>query len=47
MELPNGIKFTGVQRAAFLVDEKGLIEEAWYRVTSQDTPTNLLAALRP
>ena len=46
VELPNGIKFTGVQRAAFLVDENGLIEKSWYKVTPQDTPTNLLAALR-
>jgi peroxiredoxin Q/BCP len=46
VELPNGIKFTGIQRAAFLVDESGRIEQAWYKVTPQDTPTNLLAALR-
>ena len=47
VQLPNGITFTGVQRAAFLVDENGLIEEAWYKVTPQDTPSNLLSALRP
>ena len=46
VELPNGIKFTGVQRAAFLVDENGLIEKSWYKVTPQDTPTNRLAAVR-
>ena len=45
VELPNGIKFTGVQRAAFLVDEQGRIDEAWYRVTPADTPQNLLRAL--
>jgi peroxiredoxin Q/BCP len=45
VELPNGIKFTGVQRSAFLVDEEGQIEEAWYKVTPQDTPQNLLRAL--
>lgn len=47
VELPNGIKFTGIQRAAFLVNEAGRVERAWYKVTPQDTPTNLLAALRP
>lgn len=46
VELPNGIKFTGIQRAAFLVDEAGRVDRAWYRVTPQDTPTNLLSALR-
>jgi peroxiredoxin Q/BCP len=45
VELPNGIKFTGVQRAAFLIDAEGRIEEAWYKVTPQDTPQNLLRAL--
>jgi thioredoxin-dependent peroxiredoxin len=45
VELPNGMTFTGIQRAAFLVDEDGRIEEAWYRVTPQDTPQHLLRAL--
>jgi peroxiredoxin Q/BCP len=45
VELPNGMKFTGVQRAAFLIDEAGHVAEAWYKVTPQDTPQNLLAAL--
>jgi peroxiredoxin Q/BCP len=45
VELPNGVKFTGVQRAAFLVDEDGRIAEAWYKVTPADTPQNLLGAL--
>jgi len=45
VELPNGIKFTGVQRSAFLIDEDGAIGEAWYKVTPQDTPQNLLRAL--
>ena len=44
-ELPNGMKFTGVQRSAFLVDADGNLEKVWYRVSPQDTPTNLLAAL--
>ena len=45
VELPNGITFTGVQRAAFLIDAEGRVEEAWYRVSPQDTPQNLLRAL--
>jgi peroxiredoxin Q/BCP len=45
VELPNGMKYTGVWRSAFLIDASGRIEEAWYGVTPQDTPTNLLAAL--
>jgi peroxiredoxin Q/BCP len=45
VELPNGIKFTGIQRAAFLVDEEGRVQEAWYKVTPKDTPQNLLTAL--
>jgi thioredoxin-dependent peroxiredoxin len=45
VELPNGITFTGVKRSAFLVDEEGRIAEAWYGVTPEDTPRNLLQAL--
>ena len=45
-ELPNGMTFVGVQRAAFLVDEEGRIERAWYRVSPAETPTHLLDALR-
>lgn len=45
VELPNGMKFTGVQRSAFLIDENGAVEKAWYKVSPQDTPTNLLTAL--
>jgi peroxiredoxin Q/BCP len=45
VELPNGMKFTGVQRSAFLVDEEGRLEETWYKVTPADTPQNLLNAL--
>jgi thioredoxin-dependent peroxiredoxin len=45
VELPNGMKFTGVQRSAFLVDEQGRIGEAWYKVSPADTPQNLLNAL--
>lgn len=34
-----------VLRSAFLIDEEGFVEEAWYDVSPKDTPTNLLAAL--
>ena len=40
-----GKKYMGIIRSAFLVDEKGKIAEAWYKVSPKDTPTNLLAAL--
>jgi peroxiredoxin Q/BCP len=35
----------GILRSAFLVDAKGKVQEAWYKVSPKDTPTNLLAAL--
>jgi peroxiredoxin Q/BCP len=44
-ELPNGVKFTGVRRSAFLIDEGGKLEKVWYKVSPADTPTNLLEAL--
>ena len=40
-----GKKYMGIVRSAFLVDEKGRIAEAWYKVSPKDTPTNLLKAL--
>ena len=40
-----GRAFMGIIRSAFLVDEKGKIEQAWYKVSPKDTPTNLLKAL--
>jgi thioredoxin-dependent peroxiredoxin len=40
-----GKKYMGILRSAFLIDEKGKIEQAWYKVSPKDTPTNLLAAL--
>lgn len=35
----------GIIRSAFLVDEQGRIERAWYKISPKDTPTKLLAAL--
>jgi thioredoxin-dependent peroxiredoxin len=35
----------GIVRSAFLVGTDGLIEQAWYKVSPNDTPKNLLLAL--
>lgn len=40
-----GKTYMGIIRSAFLVDEKGKIEHAWYKVSPKDTPANLLKAL--
>ncbi len=40
-----GKRYMGIIRSAFLVDEKGTIVQAWYKVSPKDTPTNLLRAL--
>jgi peroxiredoxin Q/BCP len=40
-----GKKYLGIIRSAFLVDEKGKVEQAWYKVSPKDTPKNLLGAL--
>jgi peroxiredoxin Q/BCP len=40
-----GRKYMGIVRSAFLVDEKGRIEEAWYKVSPKDTPVKLKKAL--
>ena len=40
-----GKKYQGIIRSAFLVDEDGLVVEAWYKVSPADTPKNLLTAL--
>ena len=40
-----GKKYMGILRSAFLIDEKGKVEQAWYKVRPKDTPTNLLKAL--
>jgi peroxiredoxin Q/BCP len=41
-----GRKYMGIIRSAFLVDEKGKVAEAWYKVSPKDTPANLLRALQ-
>ncbi|HVA76233.1 MAG TPA: thioredoxin-dependent thiol peroxidase [Acidimicrobiales bacterium] len=40
-----GKKYMGILRSAFLIDEKGKLEEVWYKISPADTPKNLLAAL--
>ena len=40
-----GKTYMGVQRSAFLIDERGTIEQAWPKISPKDTPTNLLTAL--
>lgn len=40
-----GRKYMGVIRSAFLIDEKGRVAEAWYKISPKDTPKKLLAAL--
>ena len=41
-----GKKYMGIVRSAFLIDEKGIVEQAWYKVSPKNTPTNLLKALK-
>jgi thioredoxin-dependent peroxiredoxin len=40
-----GRTYMGIVRASFLIDEDGLIDEAWYRVSPEDTVPNAIAAL--
>lgn len=40
-----GRKYMGIIRSAFLVDGKGKVAEAWYKVSPKDTAGNLLASL--
>lgn len=41
-----GRAYLGIIRSAFLVDEKGKIAHAWYKISPKDTPKKLLAALK-
>lgn len=40
-----GRKYMGIIRSAFLVDEKGRVEQAWPKISPKDTPANLVKAL--
>lgn len=41
-----GKKYMGILRSAFLIDENGTVEQAWYKVKPADTVPNVLAMLR-
>ena len=40
-----GKTYMGIERSAFLIDAKGKIEQAWYKISPKDTPAKLLEAL--
>ena len=40
-----GKTYMGIIRSAFLIDEKGKLEQVWYKISPADTPKNLLAAV--
>jgi peroxiredoxin Q/BCP len=40
-----GKKYMGVQRSAFLVDERGKVSHSWPKISPKDTPAKLFAAL--
>jgi peroxiredoxin Q/BCP len=40
-----GKTYEGIIRSSFLVDEKGALVEAWYKVSPKDTVPNALGAL--
>jgi peroxiredoxin Q/BCP len=42
-----GRKYMGIERSAFLIDEKGKVLHAWYKISPKDTPVRLLEALAP
>ena len=41
-----GKKYEGIIRSAFLIDEKGKIAEAWYKISPKDTVPKALGALQ-
>jgi len=40
-----GREYMGIERSAFLIDGKGKILHAWYKISPKDTPKFLLEAL--
>lgn len=40
-----GRTYMGIIRSAFLVDEKGKVEQSWYKISPKDTPVKLQKAL--
>ena len=41
-----GIKYMGTIRSSFLVDEDGIIIEAWYKVSPKNTVANVMKILK-
>jgi peroxiredoxin Q/BCP len=41
-----GKTYMGITRSAFLIDENGVLEKVWYKISPDDTPKNLLKALK-
>ena len=41
-----GKEYVGMHRTTFLIDEKGVIIQAWYKVKPEDTVPNAIAALK-
>lgn len=40
-----GRKYMGIERSAFLIDEKGKISHVWYKISPKATPVALVEAL--
>jgi thioredoxin-dependent peroxiredoxin len=40
-----GKVYMGIIRSSFLIDEKGKVAHAWYKISPKDTPKKLLGAL--
>lgn len=41
-----GRSYMGIERSAFLLDKKGKVVHAWYKISPKDTPIKLLEALQ-
>ncbi|MHB1923973.1 MAG: thioredoxin-dependent thiol peroxidase [Acidimicrobiales bacterium] len=41
-----GRKYMGIVRSAFLIDAKGKVAEAWYKISPKDTPARLTEWVR-
>jgi len=41
-----GRKYMGIVRSAFLIDAKGKVAEAWYKISPRDTPARLTEWVR-
>lgn len=40
-----GRKYMGIERSAFLLNEEGMVQNAWYKISPKDTPTVLLGTI--